>query len=70
MEQRSIQVHCTDGAGQGLAKFRAGQAPITQIALYMDLFPRARLCAKHIKCLHPMASLLWSEVVTWSEVAD
>lgn len=35
------------GGGRGLAKFRASQAPIIQTALYTDLFPCARLCAKH-----------------------
>ena len=53
-----IQVHCAEGAEQGLTKLRAGQDPIIQTVLYVGLFPCARLCAKHITCLHPTATLL------------
>lgn len=56
-------------AGQHLAKFRASQALI-QMALNMALLPCARLCAKHITCLLPTATFLWSKVVPRSKVAD
>lgn len=49
-------------AGQHLAKFRASQALIIQIARNTDLFPCARLCAKHITCVLPTATFLWSKV--------
>lgn len=57
-------------AGQHLAKFRASQALLIQMALNMAVLPCARLCAKHITCLLPTATFPWSKVVPWSEVAD
>lgn len=50
-------------AGQHLAKFRASQALIIQMALNMAVLPCARLSAKRITCLLPTTTFLWSKVV-------